>query len=237
MFSGDEYVRRLEAYIENVRQALDNLRVVERDGKVLKLVELARAYLDDSLYYFNRRDYFTSLSCIAYAEGILDTLNRLGYVELEWRSLSSLLDRPRVLVAGTFEIIHPGHIELFKRAWEKGRVYVIVSRDSNAEKFKKRPIIVPEEQRRRVVESLKYVYKAVLGDREDMLKPVEEIKPDVILLGPDQGVSEDWLRKELEKRGVKARIERLKEKVECSLCSTSKIINAIIEKIGKRKRS
>ena len=237
MFSGDEYVRRLEAYIENVRQALDNLRIVERNEKVLKLVELARAYLDDALYYFNKRDYFTSLSCIAYAEGILDTLNRLGYIELEWKSLSSLLNRPRVLVAGTFEIIHPGHIELFKRAWEKGRVYVIVSRDSNAEKFKKRPIIVPEEQRRRVVESLKYVYKAVLGDREDLLKPVEEIKPDVILLGPDQGVSEDWLRKELEKRGVKARIERLKEKVECSLCSTSKIINAIIEKIGKRKRS
>ncbi len=236
MFEDVEYVRKIEAYIENVRQALENLSVSEKDQGVLELVELARAYLDDAIYYFEKKDYFTALSCITYAEGILDALNRLGFIRVEWRALSSLLSRPKVLVAGTFEILHPGHVELFKTAWERGRVYVIVSRDANAEKFKKRPIIVPEEQRKRIVESVRYVYKAVLGHREDLLKPVEEIKPDIILLGPDQKVGEEWLNRELEKRGIKARVERLKEKIECELCSSSKIIKAIVDKLGLRKQ-
>ncbi len=235
MFEDKGSVRRLEAYIENVKQALEKLVVIKHNRRVLELVELARAYLSDAVYYFEKKDYFTTLSCITYAEGIIDTLNRLGFIKVEWKALSSLLNRPKILVAGTFEILHPGHIELFKRAWEKGRVYVIVSRDTNAEKFKKRPIVVPEEQRRRVVEAIRYVHRAVLGDKDDLLKPVEEIKPDIILLGPDQGVSEEWLRKELEKRGVNARVERLEEKVECELCSSSKIIKAIIDKLGVKK--
>jgi len=235
VFEDKGSVRRLEAYIENVKQALEKLVVIKHNRRVLELVELARAYLSDAVYYFEKKDYFTTLSCITYAEGIIDTLNRLGFIKVEWKALSSLLNRPKILVAGTFEILHPGHIELFKRAWEKGRVYVIVSRDTNAEKFKKRPIVVPEEQRRRVVEAIRYVHRAVLGDKDDLLKPVEEIKPDIILLGPDQGVSEEWLRKELEKRGVNARVERLEEKVECELCSSSKIIKAIIDKLGVKK--
>lgn len=235
MFENEENVRKLKAYIENVGQALENLSVMNKGQEISELVELARAYLNDANYYFEKRDYFTALSCITYAEGILDTLNRLGFIKVEWKALSSLLNRPKVLVAGTFEILHPGHIELFKAAWRKGRVYVIVSRDVNAEKFKGRPIIVPEEQRRRIVESIRYVHKAVLGHQEDLLKPVEEIKPDIILLGPDQGVDEEWLEKELEKRGVKARIERFEEKIECELCSSSKIIKTIINKLGLKK--
>ncbi len=236
MFEEKDYVRKLESYIENVRQALERIEIINRDAKVLELVELSRAYLNDAIYYFEKKDYFTALSCITYAEGILDTLNRLDFVKVEWKALSSLLSRPKVLVAGTFEILHPGHVELFRAAWEKGRVYVIISRDANAEKFKKRPIVVPEEQRMRVVESVKYVHKAVLGDQEDLLKPVEKIEPDIILLGPDQKVDEKWLEKELERRGVKTRVERLKEKIECELCSSSRIIRAIIDKLGSRRQ-
>ncbi len=236
MFEDREYIKKLEAYIENVKQALENLLVLKENREALKLVELARAYLDDAIYYFEKRDYFTTLSCITYAEGLLDALARLGFIKVEWKPLSTLLSRPKVLVAGTFEILHPGHIELFRTAWEKGRVYVIVSRDINAEKFKGRPIIVPEEQRRKIVESIRYVYRAVLGHQEDLLKPVEEIDPDIILLGPDQKIDEERLEKELEKRGVRARVERLKEKIECELCSSSKIIKAIIDKLGLKEQ-
>ncbi len=222
---GIEHKRRVEAYISNVEQALENIKVI--DEKARQIVELARNYLDDSRYYLEKGDVFTSLACIAYAEGLLDTLARLGLVELSWKPLSSLMSRPRVLVAGTFEIIHPGHIELLHKAWEKGRVYVIVSRDVNAEKFKKRKIIIPEDQRLNVVSAIKYVHKAILGDENDILKPLEVIKPDIILLGPDQGVNEDWLKQELRKRGINAKVERLESKVECPLCSTSKIIEKI----------
>jgi FAD synthetase len=140
------------------------------------------------------------------------------------------MKKKRVLVAGTFDIIHPGHIYLFKKASELGEVIVVVARDSSVERFKGRPPVIPEKQRLEVVSSIKYVNKAVLGyEGGDILKIVEEIKPDIILLGPDQPFKEDDIKKDLEKRGLKIEIKRVEQYIECSLCSTSKIIKRVIE--------
>ncbi len=140
------------------------------------------------------------------------------------------MSKKRVLVAGTFDIIHPGHIYLFKKAKEMGEVIAVVARDSSVERFKGRPPIIPETQRLEVVSSIKYVDKAVLGyEGGDILKIVEEIKPDIILLGPDQIFKEDEIKKDLEKRGLKIEIKRAEHYIECPLCSTSKIIKRVIE--------
>lgn len=136
----------------------------------------------------------------------------------------------RVLVAGTFEIIHPGHIYLFQKAKELGKVIVVVARDKNVERFKGRRPIIPESQRLEVVKNLKPVDEAVLGyEGPDILKIVEDLKPDIILLGPDQSFSERKIRNELKSRGLNINVIRLSDKRKCPLCSTS----AIIEKIVK----
>jgi FAD synthetase len=220
---------RVRAYIENVALALDQVREKERgqgglDERARRLVELAAAYLDDARYYLEeKKDAFTALACIAYAEGLIDALRWLGMVEAEWRPTSSLLERPRVLVAGTFDIIHPGHVELFRQAWLRGRVYAVVARDESVRRFKKREPIVPETQRLETVQAIRYVYKAVLGSTRDVLDPIREIKPHIILLGPDQWASEDWLRQRLKEEGIEAQVERLPEKKKCPLCSTTAI--------------
>ena len=220
---------RVQAYITNVEKALNEIKEKDIDDKYKTLVELAETYLSDAKYYYEKGDYITSLACIAYAEGLIDSLRFIGVLDIKWEALSSLLKRPRVLVAGGFEIIHPGHIYLFKKAWELGRVYVVIARDKNFYKFKKRQPIIPEEQRRKVVENIKYVHKAVLGDEEDYLKPVEEIKPDIILLGPDQWPDEEKLLRELERRGLSnTRIERLNKRLDNDLYSVSKIIKKIL---------
>ncbi len=220
---------RVEAYILNVEQALEKMELRSSEAKVKELVSLVKDYVEDAKYYLGKDDVFTALACIAYAEGLLDSLIRLGLVKASWKPLSELLSRPKVVVAGTFELLHPGHIELFKYAWEKGRVYVIIARDVNAERDKGRKIIVPEEQRLKVVSAIRYVYKAILGDMRDYLKPLEEIKPDIVVLGPDQKVNEKRLEEKLKERGVNARVLRMKSKVDCPLCSTSKIIEKIVE--------
>jgi FAD synthetase len=139
----------------------------------------------------------------------------------------------RVIATGTFDIIHPGHIRFLKEAKKLGdELIVIVAREKNV-KHKPKPII-PEEQRRRVVESLKYVDKAILGDEEDMFKPIMELKPDIIALGHDQHFNEEWLKKELEKRGLNTKIVRITAKEECELCSSTKIIRRIAEVAQKR---
>lgn len=92
----------------------------------------------------------------------------------------------RVLVAGTFEYLHPGHVALLKRAARHGEVWVVVSRDANARKAKDRRISVPELLRLRMVSSLSIVRRAVLGGRDGLLGGIRKVKPSVIFLGPDQ---------------------------------------------------
>ncbi len=225
--------KRLEAYIANVENALEKIDTNSLPGNFKRVVEMAKLYLSDSKYYFEKKDLFTSLACIAYAEGLIDSLRHAGLLDIEWEPLSKLLERPKVLLAGGFEIIHPGHLYLFRKAWEKGRVYVIVARDKNFEKFKKRKPVIPEKQRLEVVKSIKWVHEAVLGDEEDYLKPVLEIKPNIILLGPDQWIDEGKLKKQLEDRGLKGVvITRLAKRVNKGLYSVTRIIEEILRSHG-----
>ncbi len=224
--------KRVQAYIENVELALEKLGELEEP--YARLTRLARMYAEDARYYLEKGDVFTALACIAYAEGLVDALRHLGVARIEWEPLSKLLERPRVAVAGTFDILHPGHIHLLREAWKRGRVYVIVARDETVERMKGRPPVVPEEQRLAVVSAVRYVAEARLGDKKDYLKPIEEIRPHIVLLGPDQWPDEARLEEELRMRGVDARVERLPERIECPLCSSTRIACRAARLLGER---
>ncbi len=223
----EELAERIKAYILNVEQFLEEARREALPPEAAEIVELAKSYLSDSRYYFERGDYFTSLACIAYAEGLLDALRLQGLVKsASWKPLSRLYKRPRVLVAGSFEFLHPGHVELLKYAWSLGEVCVVVSRDKNFEKFKGRKPALSEGDRLRVVESLKYVSRARLGDLADFLKPIEEEKPDIVLLGPDQWITPEELKAMLEKRGLHSvKVTRLPSRI--GPWSSSSIYNSV----------
>ncbi len=114
-----------------------------------------------------------------------------------------MIKKKKILIAGTFDIIHAGHIFFINEAAKLGDVYVIVSTDKNAERFKGQKPIVPENQRLEVVQGLKNVKVAKLGRPDnDTLRTVEEFKPDIILLGPDQKYDIDMLREGLFKKGL-----------------------------------
>ncbi|MFX1366084.1 MAG: adenylyltransferase/cytidyltransferase family protein [Promethearchaeota archaeon] len=108
-----------------------------------------------------------------------------------------------VLVAGTFDLIHAGHTFLINEASKLGDVYVVVATDENRKLFSGQLPIIPQEQRLEVIKNLKNVKDARLGRSDnDTLKTVEEINPDIILLGPDQKYSIDILKEELKKKGL-----------------------------------
>ena len=109
----------------------------------------------------------------------------------------------KILVAGTFDILHPGHIYLINEAAKMGDVYVIVATDENRKKYSGEAPIVPELQRLEVIKNLKNVKDAKLGRHDnDTLKTVEDINPDVILLGPDQKFSVEKLSNALKMKGL-----------------------------------
>lgn len=116
----------------------------------------------------------------------------------------------KVICFGTFDILHNGHIYFLKKAKEKGDfLAVVVGRDRNVAKIKAKPVN-NEKKRLNKVKKLKFIDKAVLGHLTDKYKIIEKINPHIICLGYDQNSFTKNLRKELNKRKIKAKIIRLK---------------------------
>jgi FAD synthetase len=135
----------------------------------------------------------------------------------------------RVLATGTFDILHPGHLRYLSEAKALGdELYVIVARDSMV-KHKPKPI-VPEGQRLAMVQALRIVDKAMLGDEHDMFKPLRKIKPDIIALGKNQHFDEKELEAQLKAHNIKAKVVRIRSFEQCELCSSAAIIRRIVER-------
>lgn len=223
--AGNTVAERVYKYIRSVEDVLEGVRSTSlNDERAREVLELAKAYLNDAKYYFSNGDYITSLSCIAYAEGLLDSLRILGFLNFSWSKPQSF----KVMVGGTFDIIHPGHIHYLREASKLGLVYAVVARDDTVRRIKGREPINNEESRLEVINSIRYVYKALLGDKEDIFKSVESINPDIILLGPDQPVDEAALINYANRRGINVNVIRLNTKYRAEEASTTKIINKIL---------
>jgi FAD synthetase len=142
--------------------------------------------------------------------------------------------RKIVLASGVFDLLHLGHVKFLETAKRAGgpnaELIVIVARDSTVEKRKGERPVIPENQRRALVESLKIVDEAILGYEEfDMAKVIEKIKPDVIALGHDQAAMEKAVQNCVKQEGLGVKVVRIGEFGEDELNSSSKIKQKIIE--------
>lgn len=103
-----------------------------------------------------------------------------------------------VMVFGTFDIPHLGHIYLFRKAKKYGnKLVVVVARDINV----KKTIFHNETQRLLMLEHIDLVDKAVLGHKTNFYQPIKKIRPDVIVLGYDQKPNKQKLGVALKKLG------------------------------------
>lgn len=209
-------IERVKRYIRNAREALrsvESLKGIAPSINVAALADAANRYIEDAEYYLSRGDLVTALASASYAEGLLDALKYLGIMEPSWPQGGPR----RVFLAGTFDIIHPGHISLLEFASSLGDVYLTVARDVNVERIKGKRPVLDELSRLRVVSSIKYVSRASLGSEKDIFDSVEEIAPHIIVLGPDQPQREDEIAKEAQRRlGYIPEVIRYEEKREFS---------------------
>ena len=101
----------------------------------------------------------------------------------------------RVLTIGTFDMLHPGHLDLFQwcrnLAGKDGTVVVAVNRDEFVERYKQKRPILSLTERSSLVESCKTIDEVVIHEAdEDCLPTIEKIKPDILVVGSD------WLKKD-----------------------------------------
>jgi FAD synthetase len=139
-----------------------------------------------------------------------------------------------VVATGTFDLLHPGHVLYLERSKILGdELVVIVARDVNV-RHKPKPVL-PEEQRQRMVQSLKVVDRAILGEESDIFRTIEQLNPDIITLGFDQHFDIGQLETELSRRDLHPRIVRIEAHELCDLCSSRRIITRILERFRGRR--
>jgi FAD synthetase len=77
-----KYIASAEKVLSEMRQTR-GLLVMDEES-VSRVVEYVSAYLEDAKYYKAQKKLETSLTSVAYCEGLLDALRLLGAVKFEW---------------------------------------------------------------------------------------------------------------------------------------------------------
>ena len=131
--------------------------------------------------------------------------------------------KKKILVFGTFDIFHKGHEFFLKEAKKYGNLEVVVARDSTVKKVKGIFPLNNELTRLKVIKSLDYVDKAVLGNKANKYKIIEELKPDIICLGYDQNSFTKDLKKKIKEKGLKIKIIKFKKSFKPEKYKSSKL--------------
>ena len=110
----------------------------------------------------------------------------------------------KVLVFGSFDVIHKGHLHFFGQARKHGdKLVAVIARDETIKQLKGKKPRYSEKARLRHVS--KHVDKVFLGNKTNKYGIIKKIKPDVICLGYDQNSFTKDLKKHFKKK-----IRRLK---------------------------
>ncbi|MFH1790247.1 MAG: adenylyltransferase/cytidyltransferase family protein [bacterium] len=130
----------------------------------------------------------------------------------------------KVMVFGTFDILHPGHINFFKQAKKFGDfLIVVIARDSTIAKVKKEKPINSQYKRMSLVKDSGLAEKVVLGGVVDKYAIIAKEKPDVIALGYDQSSFTKNLKKLINYKTNIVRLDSYKpEKFKSSKLKQSK---------------
>lgn len=110
----------------------------------------------------------------------------------------------RVFSQGSFDLLHSGHIKLLRRCKQlAGQDEVIVSllTDEAYESYRGEAPVIPYEQRKLLLQSLRFVDRVIPGDNRNTEKEILAVSPDIVAVGSDwaakdiyaqYGLSQEW---------------------------------------------
>ena len=111
---------------------------------------------------------------------------------------------------GVFDMFHIGHLNILKRAKEHCDFLIVgVTTDELCESYKHKLPIIPFEERKAIIEAIKYVDKVVPQLNRDKFSAWEEYKFDVMFVGDDWKGSDLFEVVEKKLNAVGCRVEYL----------------------------
>lgn len=94
---------------------------------------------------------------------------------------------------GVYDMFHIGHLNIIRRAKEMCEFLIVgVTTDELCLRRKGKLPIICEEDRKQIVESIRYVDRVVMQSDMDKCKAVKEYNVDVVFVGSDWKNTEAW---------------------------------------------
>lgn len=103
------------------------------------------------------------------------------------RSASIGIKNKKVMIFGTFDILHKGHENFFKQARKHGNYLIaVVARDKTVLVVKGKLPRNSEKTRLKNLKKIKLIDKVISGNIKDKYTAIKKLKPNIICLGYDQ---------------------------------------------------
>lgn len=94
---------------------------------------------------------------------------------------------------GVFDMFHIGHLNILKRAKEQCEYLIVgVTTDALCFSRKQKYPIFSQDDRKTILESIKYVDKVVFQENMDKIQAVQQFGCDVVFVGSDWKGSDAW---------------------------------------------
>lgn len=125
----------------------------------------------------------------------------------------TVLPQTRIMVFGTFDLVHAGHQNFFAQARKLAKnpfLIVSIARDKNVARIKGRHPRKNQFERRVMVATASGVDKVVIGGARDHIPHILKEKPAIIAIGYDQVAYVKGLKALLAEQGLHVRIVKLK---------------------------
>jgi len=175
--------RVLDKIFKKTRYVYISLPILP-DGKKLRGWKHFKFDTGEHLHYFTKE----SLNLFFEARGF--KLIKSGYPEVECgirKDIYSAVYKKELVVFtnGVYDLLTLGHIYLLKEAKKLGDILIVgLNSDTSATRIKRKPIN-NQEERKKILESLKYVDKVEIFNESNPLRLIKRIKPDVLVKGGD----------------------------------------------------
>lgn len=113
-----------------------------------------------------------------------------------------------VLLFGSFDPLHPGHIWLIKQAQKYGQTHAVLALDETIAAYKQRPLFKSFSERAKELEDLGVMVHA--GSTSDKLEGFKSLRPSTVVLGYDQEFFVDVLLNYIKEQHLDTTIVRVK---------------------------
>ena len=137
----------------------------------------------------------------------------------------------RVMQVGVFDLLHAGHLHYLQQAKSLGNHLTVVVAHDDTVRLRKHEPVTNHDLRRRMVDGLKPVDDAIIGNPPDVsiFEILPKVNPDIIALGYDQEHAEDSIKTKLQELHDSITVTRV-EGLTDDLDGTRKIIARILSR-------